>query len=433
MEKIKFYIKTIGCKLNFTESSHIETFLIANGLTRCENRNTADVFILNTCSVTGQAEKTCMQEIRSFYRENVLSRIIVTGCFANLNSSKITEAHQVCIISGTDIRQKREAILKFILKEMSTKNIMPIFAQDRGFEPVWSNSRTRCFMKIQDGCDNRCAYCTVHRARGSSRSASIAAVCRAVETATAEGAREIVLTGLNTADFGRKNGEQFIDLLQAIDRLPSTPRMRISSIEPNLLTNDIIGFIKESKHFMPHFHIPLQSGSDKILKLMGRRYSTDEFRQKLTFIKQIMPDAFIGTDMIAGMNGESAEDFADSFAFAESLPLSFIHVFPYSQRPNTKAVGFKPVVYGATQNSRVKALLELADKRLVEFYKLYIGDTLEVLVEGRRGDNHTGYTNNYIKTKIRFDHNLSNQIILVKLIKLDKETMQMKGNVVKVF
>ena len=428
MKEINFYIKTIGCKLNFTESSHISSYLTENSLTGSDDKSRAEVFILNTCSVTGQAEKKCIQEIRAFNRINPAATVIVTGCFANLNSSQIAKEQNVKIVQGTDIRRKREEILNTILQPTARASSGLADEGYGKFIPVWSSTRTRCFLKIQDGCDNQCAYCAVHLARGKSRSASIAEVCRAVAKASESGVREIVITGLNTADFGRLNGETFLDLLRAIDLLPETPRMRISSVEPNLLSRETVLFIKESQHFMPHFHIPLQSGSDRVLSMMRRRYSTLEFERTIDFIKTEMPDSFIGTDLIGGMNGETEADFEASYNFVERLPLSFIHVFPYSERPDTQAIDFMPVVSQPERRSRVSRLLTLSNKRLTEFYIANAQKTFDVLFETKSKDHtYHGFTNNYIKTEINSTSDLRNRIVRVKLTELNTETMRMKG------
>ena len=417
-----FYIKTIGCKLNYTESAGIVDFLLNNNCAHVDKSN-ADVFILNTCSVTGQAEKKCIQELRTFHKINPAAPVIVTGCFANLNAENIEKEKNVTIVAGKDMQQKRATILHFILtrKKESAANLSDTFSL------VWSNTRTRCFLKIQDGCDNKCAYCTVHLARGGSRSATIREVCDTMRNIAKLDVKEVVLTGLNTADFGRKNGEQFIDLLQEIEKLNGVNRYRISSIEPNLLTEELILFVKNSNSFLPHFHIPLQSGSDRVLRLMGRRYLTAHFKNTIEQIKKHIPDAFIGIDIIAGMNGETADDFADSYNFVKSMPVSFLHVFPYSERPNTNAVNFTPKVPSIEKQKRTKQYLALSDEKLRSFYKANTGKTFDVLFETVSNGVYHGFTPNYIKVELQSSINLRNRIISVTLSEFNPETGRMTG------
>jgi threonylcarbamoyladenosine tRNA methylthiotransferase MtaB len=425
MEQFKFYIKTIGCKLNFTESSYISEYLIENHLQYSDDKQSANFFILNTCTVTGQAEKKCIQEIRSFYHTNPSAPIIVTGCFVNLDCSKLEKEQNVQIISGKNIHEKKAEILDFILHNKVQAN--KCFS-DNSFRPIWSNTRTRCFLKIQDGCDNECAYCIVHLARGSSRSATIDDVCNAIHQISKSEVKEIVLTGLNTVDFGRINGERFINLLQKIEKIGLVNRFRISSIEPNLLTKEIIMFIKESNCFLPHFHIPLQSGSDNILKLMGRNYLTSRFRDTIFLIKELIPDAFIGIDIIAGMNGETEQDFTDSYNFVKQLPITFLHVFPYSARPNTRAVDFEPIVSPIEKRKRVESYIDLSNSKLFSFYTNNIGKISNVLFEKKTKDEYyQGFTTNYIKTKVISRENIRNHIRPILLTDVDITTLTMKG------
>jgi threonylcarbamoyladenosine tRNA methylthiotransferase MtaB len=418
----RFYIKTIGCKLNYTESAGIVAFLLDNHCIPVD-KSSADVFILNTCTVTGQAEKKCIQEVRAFHKVNPAAPVVVTGCFANLNAGGLEKEKNVVIVSGKDVQQKKEVILNFILTGKNDN----VKCSSESFSLVWSNTRTRCFLKIQDGCDNKCAYCTVHLARGNSRSATIREVCATLLDIAKLDIKEVVLTGLNTADFGRKNGERFIDLLRAIEKLKGIGRYRISSIEPNLLTEEIIDFVKNSGSFLPHFHIPLQSGSDRVLRLMGRRYLTTHFKNTIEQIKHHIPDAFIGVDIIAGMNGETEQDFCDSYNFVKDMPLSFLHVFPYSERPDTDAVNFTPKVSSVEKQRRTKMYLSLSDEKLMNFYQHNIGKTFDVLLETGSNRCYYGFTPNYIKVELTSETNLKNRIIPVTLSAINPKTGRVTG------
>ena len=424
METSKFFIKTLGCKLNFTESSSISAFLLENKISHCSDRNNADIFILNTCSVTGTAEKKCIQEIRYLHKINPNAPIIVTGCFANLDSDKLKKEKNVFVVSGRNIQHKKESILQLIQNKSEISNC----DYNDNFSLVWSSTRTRCFLKIQDGCDNKCSYCTVHLARGNSRSATIKEVCKSILEISKTEVNEIVLTGLNTADFGRINNENFIDLLLEIENLNCLNRFRISSIEPNLLTEEIILFVKNSKCFLPHFHIPLQSGCNSVLKLMGRNYLTFHFKKIIEQIKYHIPEAFIGIDIIAGMNGETEQNFIDSYNFVKDLPISYIHAFPYSERPNTKAIGFLPIVILKDKHERIKMYISLSDSKLKCFYENNVGKIFNVLFEDKSNDGYfNGFTENYIKTKVYSDKNIKNKIIPILLTDIDLADMKMKG------
>jgi threonylcarbamoyladenosine tRNA methylthiotransferase MtaB len=385
-----FAIHTFGCKLNFSESSDMARRLREQGWNESEQ---PEAIIVNSCAVTHAAEKKVRNYVAHLHREHPDARIVVVGCYASLRPEEIRQWAGVEAVFGN--RDKLNAV-QWIVGQPVPET--PVF-----FSTYSSNDRTRCFLKIQDGCDYYCSYCTVAAARGESRSDSIAHVLQNIEKIHAEGLKEVNVTGVNLGTFGKGTDENFYDLLKAIDRQHLVERVRISSIEPNLLTDEIIQLVSESDMLMPHFHIPLQSGSDKILAAMKRRYKTDLFASKILKIKQLMPDACIAIDIIAGFPGETDADFEDSYEFVKQLPLSYMHVFTYSRRPGTPAAAIKEQVPETVKRERTNRLLELSETKKRFFYHEHFGETRPVLWESEEADGKMfGFTDNYIKVSAPF-------------------------------
>jgi len=385
-----FAIHTFGCKLNFSESSDMARRLREQGWNESEQ---PEAIIVNSCAVTHAAEKKVRNYVAHLHREHPDARIVVVGCYASLRPEEIRQWAGVEAVFGN--RDKLNAV-QWIVGQPVPET--PVF-----FSTYSSNDRTRSFLKIQDGCDYYCSYCTVAAARGESRSDSIAHVLQNIEKIHAEGLKEVNVTGVNLGTFGKGTDENFYDLLKAIDRQHLVERVRISSIEPNLLTDEIIQLVSESDMLMPHFHIPLQSGSDKILAAMKRRYKTDLFASKISKIKQLMPDACIAIDIIAGFPGETDADFEDSYEFVKQLPLSYMHVFTYSRRPGTPAAAIKEQVPETVKRERTNRLLELSETKKRFFYHEHFGETRPVLWESEEADGKMfGFTDNYIKVSAPF-------------------------------
>lgn len=405
---------TLGCKLNFSETSTIKHSLEEAGITTVGEKDGADIFVINTCSVTDVAEKKGRQLIRKIVQRNPGAYIIIVGCYAQLRAKELSEIQGVSLVLGA----KDKFNVRHYLEHCAQQ---PPYSCDifklSGFDLAYSfGDRTRCFLKIQDGCDYFCTYCTIPFARGKSRSATISQILETTDTVARKGIKEIILTGVNTGDFGRGNQETFLELLQKLDEVKEIERFRISSIEPNLLTDEIVRFIAGSRRFMPHFHIPLQSGSNEVLRLMKRRYSRELFAEKTEIIRQLCPDAFIGVDVIAGMRGETESYFEDALNFIEKLDISRLHVFPYSERQGTKALEIPDAVTPMEKHRRVNALLDISDKKLERFYNKFEGQVRNVLFEdSNSGGDICGFTDNYIRVGIPFDSSLANQIIPVKL------------------
>ena len=423
---------TLGCKLNFAETGTIQKQLEEAGVEIAKNGERADICIVNTCSVTEVADSKCRQAISRLKHRHPGALMVVTGCYTELRTLSNSP------LKGED-KKCLESIDLVTRKENLVSNVISLFQDDvmtmedkkspfRGdleasFTPACAcGERTRYFLKVQDGCDYFCTYCTIPFARGRSRNGSIASLVRQAEEAAQQGGKEIVLTGVNIGDFGKTTGERFIDLLRALDKVEGIRRYRISSIEPNLLTEDIIRFCSESRAFMPHFHIPLQSGSDEVLRLMHRRYDTKFFREKIEEVRKYIPDAFIGVDVIVGMRGETEELFAEAYKFMQSLPVSQYHVFSYSERPGTKALGIPGKVTPQEKHRRSQQILSLSEEKLRTHYNIYIGQTRPVLLEhNRKGGPLHGFTDNYIRVEVigQF-HNftigqLDNTIIPIRL------------------
>lgn len=414
--KLAAYL-TLGCKLNFAETSAIGRQLSDVGVRKARDGEAAHICIINTCSVTEFADKKCRQAVRKMIKENPGSFVIVTGCYAQLKPDDIASIEGVDVVLGAE--QKLDVIA--YLDELKKKDKGEIFTSKtnriKTFVPSCSrDDRTRYFLKVQDGCDYFCSFCTIPIARGRSRNGTIESLVKQAEQVVSEGGKEIVLTGVNIGDFGRTTGETFLDLVKALDNVEGIERFRISSIEPNLLTDEIIEFVATSKRFAPHFHIPLQSGSDDVLKLMKRKYDTALFRHKVEKIKSILPDAFIGVDVIVGTRGETDEFFEESRRFIDSLDISQLHVFTYSERPNTQALNIEHIVDTRTKHKRSKALLDISDQKLARFYKSQIGSIRNVLFEHNVHDGQmSGFTENYVKVEYPFDEKLVNVVKNVEL------------------
>ena len=433
---MKAAYQTLGCKLNFAETSSLRDLLESEGVQTAARGEKADICIVNTCSVTDVADHKCRQAIHRFTREHPGAFVVVMGCYAQLKADEIAAFEGVDLVLGMEQKGK---VWQYIKERLAQKRALAggdacheaisVPTHDiRTFVPSCSRGdRTRYFLKVQDGCNYYCTYCTIPIARGRSRNGSIASLVRQAEQVATQGGKEIVITGVNTGDFGRSTDETFIDLLRALDRVEGIERYRISSIEPNLLTDEVIDFCAHSRAFMPHFHIPLQSGSDEVLQLMRRRYDTALFERKVHSILQAMPDAFIGVDVIVGMRGETDAFFEDSFRFIESLPVSQLHVFSYSERPGTKALQIPYVVTPQTKHARSNRLLALSEEKRKAFYARFIGTERPVLWEhARPGEPMQGFTDNYIRvTQAEGASVADNKLTVVKLgdFSADGETL----------
>ena len=420
MEQVKTVaFHTLGCKLNFSETSTLSRLLEQDGFVKTEFDNTADVYVINTCSVTDNADKECRMLVRRIQRRAPGSMVVITGCYAQLKPEEIASIEGVDMVLGAAEKFNIAAHLKTLTKGDSTKICSCDIEDVNSFHASYSlNDRTRTFLKVQDGCDYTCAFCTIPMARGKSRSDSVANVVEHAHTLAATGVKEIVLTGVNLGDFGKgfeggkKREESFFELAQALDNVAGISRYRISSIEPNLLTNEIIEFVANSRKFMPHFHIPLQSGSNDILGLMRRRYRRELYAEKVALIKQFMPHCAIGVDVIVGFPSESDAHFRETYDFLNELDVSYLHVFTYSERANTHALEIKPVVPVHIRNERNKMLRNLSHKKQQFFNEQHLGETRKVLFESLGKDGMMeGYTDNYVKVTTPFRQEWHNQII----------------------
>jgi threonylcarbamoyladenosine tRNA methylthiotransferase MtaB len=397
---------TLGCKLNFAETSTVARLMADHGISRVHAGDCADIVVVNTCSVTAEADKKCRQAIRHAARRHPGAAIIVTGCYAQLRPDEVAAIPGVVIVAGNDRKGLLTEYLDNWLAQRRARSYVTPADDITSFTPSCSRGdRTRYFLKVQDGCDYRCSYCTIPMARGRSRSASIAEIVGQAREVAAEGGREIVITGVNIGDFGRRagHGETFFDLCRALDEVDGIERYRISSIEPNLLTDPLIEWLAgESQRFMPHFHIPLQSGSDAVLRLMGRRYTTELFRHKIEEIRRLIPDAFIGVDLITGARGETPELFEASREFVDSLDISRLHVFPYSERRGTRALGLDAfVVPEAEKHRRARAMIALSEAKLRRFSERFTGAVRPVLLEHIADDGSVaGFTDNYLRVEL---------------------------------
>jgi len=420
---------TLGCKLNFAETSAIGRQLLNSGITRAREGQQADICVINTCSVTELADKKGRQAIRKVIQENPSAFVVVTGCYAQLKPDEIAGIEGVDLVLGAEQKLDVVSYLDDLNKKDKSEVVTSKTHRIRSFVPsVSADDRTRYFLKVQDGCDYFCSFCTIPFARGRSRNGSIADLVKQAEQVVTEGGKEIVLTGVNIGDFGHTTKESFIDLLQALDRVEGVERYRISSIEPNLLSDEIIDFVASSRRFAPHFHMPLQAGSDAVLHLMKRRYDTALFRHKIEKIKTILPHAFIGVDVIVGVRGETDDYFEEGRAFIESLDFSQLHVFTYSERPGTQALQIDYAVDPKTKQARSKALLDLSDMKLRAFYESQKGARRCVLFEHtRRGEKMHGFTENYIKLSTEFDPTLINRVTEVEVGAYDDGERTMKA------
>lgn len=420
---------TLGCKLNFAETSAIGRQLLHAGVTRARKGQKADICVINTCSVTELADKKGRQAIRKVIQENPAAFVVVTGCYAQLKPEEIASIEGVDLVLGAEQKLDVVKYLDDLHKKDKSEVITSKTHRIRSFVPsVSADDRTRYFLKVQDGCDYFCSFCTIPFARGRSRNGSIADLVLQAQQVVEEGGKEIVLTGVNIGDFGHTTKENFIDLLKALDEVDGVERYRISSIEPNLLTDEIIDFVASSRRFAPHFHMPLQAGSDTVLRLMKRKYDTALFRHKVEKIKKVLPHAFIGVDVIVGVRGETDDYFSESESFIRSLDFSQLHVFTYSERPGTQALQIDYAVDPKTKHARSKTLLDLSDEKLHQFYESQKGTKRKVLFEHtKRGERMHGFTENYVKLYADYDPRFVNRILDVEVGAYDGEEMAMKA------
>jgi threonylcarbamoyladenosine tRNA methylthiotransferase MtaB len=436
MKKVAFY--TLGCKLNFAESSSIARSLEPMGFVRSEFQDQPDLFVINTCSVTEQADKKCKKVVREAKKVNPNSTVVIIGCYAQLKPEEISAIPGVDLVLGANEKFQLPTLLPPYLNRVSAdlpKLIASEIRYDLDYHASYSvNDRTRTFLKVQDGCDYPCSYCTIPLARGQSRSDTIEKVLGLIEEISAKGVKEIVLTGVNIGDFGIQNGkrvETFFQLVQAIEKKSSIQRFRISSIEPNLLTSEMITFLGSSSKFVPHFHIPLQSGSNAVLRLMKRRYQRELYVDRVSSIKEVMPNACIGVDVIVGHPGETPELFLETYEFLNALDISYLHVFPYSERPNTYAVDIKPKVDGMQKAERSKMLHILSDKKRHAFYESQAGLKGQVLFEeSATPGTMEGFSENYVRVVVPFDPLQINTVQQVRYKSLS-ETGEMCGVVLE--
>lgn len=417
-KKVAYF--TLGCKLNFAETSSVVQELMRCGVKKAQKGEVADICIVNTCSVTDMADHKCRQAIHRLVKQHPGAFVIVTGCYAQLKPNEIIATRGVDLVLGTE---QKGMIIPAIVERMTGAYTVRT-ADIKTFVPSCSRGdRTRYFLKVQDGCNYYCTYCTIPIARGRSRNGSIASMVEQARGVAEEGGKEIVITGVNIGDFGRTTGESFFDLIRALDAVEGIERYRISSIEPNLLTDEIIDYCSQSRSFMPHFHIPLQSGSDEVLRLMHRHYDTSLFRSKIERIRRVMPDAFIGVDVIVGARGETDECFRASYDFMDSIDVSQYHVFSYSERPGTKALDIPHVVTPQEKHERSQQVLALSARKTRDFYSRFIGTQRPVLLEhaSSRKAVMNGFTDNYIRVEVPNTPSLDNQIVMVRMDGFNKE------------
>ncbi len=434
MKKFAFY--TLGCKLNFAESSSIARSLEPMGFTRVDFQDSPNLFVINTCSVTEQADKKCKKVVREAKKINPDSTVVIMGCYAQLKPEEIASIPGVDLVLGANEKFRLPDLLPPYLNKKNTKLPKLLASEiryDLDYHASYSvNDRTRTFLKVQDGCDYPCSYCTIPLARGQSRSDSVESVLALIEEIALKGIKEIVLTGVNIGDFGIQHGkreETFFDLIKAIELKSSISRIRISSIEPNLITPEIITFLASSKSFVPHFHIPLQSGSNTVLRLMKRRYQRELYVSRVSLIKSLMPNACIGVDVIVGHPGETHELFLETYQFLQELDISYLHVFPYSERANTFATEISPKIDGSQKSERSKMLHILSDKKRHAFYESQIGKKGEVLFEESNENGFMeGFSENYVRFQSEYDPLLINTVQSVRY-KSITENGEVKGDV----
>ena len=434
----KFY--TLGCKLNFSETSTFARTLYNMGVREAKRTEQADICLINTCSVTEVADHKCRQIIHRMVRQNPGAFVIVTGCYAQLESATVAKIEGVDLVLGSN---EKADLVQYLSdawnkvdtakEETSEGEYHSVKTKDiKSFQASCSRgNRTRYFLKVQDGCNYFCTYCTIPFARGFSRNPTIQSLVAQAEEAAREGGKEIVLTGVNIGDFGKTTGESFLDLVKALDKVEGIQRFRISSLEPDLIDDELIAYCAESRAFMPHFHIPLQSGSDEVLELMHRRYDTALFARKIKLIKEKMPDAFIGVDVMVGSRGERPEYFEDCYNFLDSLPVTQLHVFPYSERPGTAALSIPYVVDDREKKHRAHKLLKLSDEKTRAFYAAHIGQEADVLFEkAARGKAMHGFTDNYIRVELspnQAKEEYDNQILRVRLGEFNFDQSSLKA------
>lgn len=423
-KKVALY--TLGCKLNFSESSSIARMFQEEGFARVDFNDTPDIFVINTCSVTENADKKCKQLVKKAKKVNPAAFIAIIGCYAQLKPEEIAQIKGVNMVLGAAEKfkivdyfnqQEKEEVAKVYASKIKAAN---------EFVPSYSHGdRTRSFLKIQDGCDYFCTFCTIPLARGKSRNQSISETINVANEIASTNVKEVVLTGVNIGDFGQgKGSEDFFQLIQQLDKIEGIERFRISSIEPNLLSNEIIDFVSQSAKFMPHFHIPLQSGSNKILKMMRRKYLKELYAERVARIKEKMPHACIGVDVIVGFPGETDEDFMETYRFLNELPVSYLHVFTYSERPNTTAIKLENSVSKEKRSERSKMLHILSDKKKRFFYQQFLDEKAKVLLEAEQHEGFlNGFTENYIKVKVPFEEGLENTIQEISIKTIDSENV----------
>lgn len=414
-KKVSFY--TLGCKLNFTETSTIARSFPEDQYEVVKPGAKADIYVINTCSVTDIADRKCRQAIRKFNHQSPDAVIAVLGCYAQLNPDEISSIPGVDIVLGTNEKYNLASFLSNARKrELPEIHSCDLSGNDHYFPSFSSGDRTRSFLKVQDGCDYKCSYCTIPFARGKSRNQDIASIVKEAELIARNGTKEIVLTGVNIGDFGKTTGESFVSLLRELTAVEGIDRYRISSIEPNLLTDEIIELAAGSRKILPHFHIPLQSGSDKVLGLMRRRYKRQQFEDRIMKIRNLMPVAGIGADVIVGFPGESDDDFSDTYNFLENMPLSYLHVFNFSERPGTPAQNMKGKVPFKVREERSRKLIRLSEEKHTKFSIINTGASAEVLFEHTRSEGMiSGFTENYLRTELPWDPGLAGAIRRVRL------------------
>ena len=430
-KKAAYY--TLGCKLNFSETSTFGKLLEEMGVRTAEKGEKADICLINTCSVTEVADRKCRQAIRRMVKDNPDTYMIVTGCYAQLSSETISKIPGVDLVLGSN---EKANLIEYLSEHWGNDTCYHHTEKTKDIKTFQHScsrgNRTRYWLKVQDGCNYYCTYCTIPFARGNSRNPTIASLVEQARKAAAEGGKEIVLTGVNIGDFGQTTGESFLDLVKALDSIEEIKRYRISSLEPDLITDELIDYCATSRAFMPHFHIPLQSGSDTVLKLMHRHYDSALFADRIMRIKEKMPEAFIGVDVMVGCRGETPECFEETYQLLEHLPVTQLHVFPYSERPGTAALKIPYIVDDKDKKLRSQRLLELSDKKTEEFYSQYIGTEKEVLFEkASKGKAMHGFTDNYIRVELPASmalEELDNEIVKVKLTKFNHDKSAIIGN-----
>lgn len=430
-KKAAYY--TLGCKLNFAETSTLGQALKEAGVRTVRKGEQADICVVNTCSVTEVADRKCRQAINRLVKNHPDAFVVVTGCYAQLKPERIADIEGVNLVVGAEQKGEILALIEKHFAEAEMHILHTPMKEIRSFAPSCSRGdRTRYFLKVQDGCDYFCTYCTIPYARGRSRNGSIASLVEQAERVAAEGGKEIVITGVNIGDFGKTTGESFFDLVKALDAVEGIQRYRISSIEPNLLTDEIIDYVAQSRAFMPHFHIPLQSGCDEVLKLMHRRYDTALFANRIAHIKQVMPDAFIGVDVIVGTRGETEGYFDEAYRFLQGLDVTQLHVFSYSERPGTQALKIAHKVSSDEKHRRSQLLLNLSDEKTEAFYARHIGREATVLLEHPKpGQPFHGFTDNYVRVEVAdAPAHMDNQLVRVRLGDFNDDKTALKATII---